>query len=107
MFEQEIFSGLNLDTREHGLKKVNIIVGRFQPFTLGHMKVLEQIHKQNGHPIVIFIVRGVKFNPVKNPIIIHGQASRRLKSKINKNNGGHLFLEDMTNIHNYFNKIEI
>jgi cytidyltransferase-like protein len=68
MFEQEIFSGLNLDTREQGLKKVNIIVGRFQPFTLGHMKVLEQIHKQNGHPIVIFIVRGVKSNFAKNPI---------------------------------------
>jgi len=68
MFEQEIFSGLNLETREQGLKKVNIIVGRFQPFTLGHIKVLQQIHEKNGHPIVLFVVRGKKTNLTKNPI---------------------------------------
>ena len=38
-------------------KLVNMFVGRFQPFTLGHAKVLETIHKQNGHPVVIFLIK--------------------------------------------------
>lgn len=68
IFECEIFEGLTLDTTEHGNKKVNIIVGRFQPFTLGHAKVFEQIHRQNGYPVIVFLVRGKKPNPEKNPI---------------------------------------
>jgi len=36
---------------------VNMFVGRFQPFTLGHAKVVEHLHKQNGLPTVIFLVK--------------------------------------------------
>jgi cytidyltransferase-like protein len=68
IFENEIFEGLTLDYTEPGNKKVNIIVGRFQPFTLGHVKVFEQIHKQNKYPVIVFLVRGAKPNPEKNPI---------------------------------------
>jgi len=60
------FSGkysLNL----RGKQKVNMIVGRFQPFTLGHAKVFKQIHDQNGLPVVVFTVRGKKPNPEKSP----------------------------------------
>jgi hypothetical protein len=42
---------------EQGKQPVNIFVGRFQPFTLGHAKVVETIHKQNGHPVVILLVK--------------------------------------------------
>ena len=42
---------------EQGKELVNMFVGRFQPFTLGHAKVLETIHKENGHPVVVLLVK--------------------------------------------------
>ena len=42
---------------EQGKKLVNMFVGRFQPFTLGHAKVLETINKQNGYPVIIFLIK--------------------------------------------------
>lgn len=45
---------------EHGKEPVNIFVGRFQPFTLGHAKVLEAIHKENGYPVVVFLIKAKK-----------------------------------------------
>mgnify|MGYP000535482618 FL=1 len=52
-----ITEALKVDYPEHGKKLVNMFVGRFQPFTLGHAKVVETIHKQNGHPVVILLVK--------------------------------------------------
>ena len=52
-----ILEALKVDYPEHGKKLVNMFVGRFQPFTLGHAKVVETIHKQNGHPVVILLVK--------------------------------------------------
>jgi cytidyltransferase-like protein len=51
---------LKISYPEQGKEKVNMFVGRFQPFTLGHAKVLETIHKQNGYPVVIFLVKAAK-----------------------------------------------
>jgi cytidyltransferase-like protein len=51
---------LKIDYPEQGKEKVNMFVGRFQPFTLGHAKVLETIHKQNGYPVVVFLVKAAK-----------------------------------------------
>lgn len=48
---------LKVDHVEQGKEPVNMFVGRFQPFTLGHAKVLETIHKQNGYPVVVFLVK--------------------------------------------------
>lgn len=48
---------LKVDHVEQGEEPVNMFVGRFQPFTLGHAKVLETIHKQNGFPVVVFLVK--------------------------------------------------
>lgn len=48
---------LKVDHAEHGKELVNMFVGRFQPFTLGHAKVLEAIHKQNGYPVVVLLVK--------------------------------------------------
>lgn len=62
-----ITEALNVPHPEQGEKKVNIFVGRFQPFTLGHVKVFEEMYKKNGHPVVVFLVRGGKPDPEKNP----------------------------------------
>jgi cytidyltransferase-like protein len=51
---------LKINYTEQGKEKVNMFVGRFQPFTLGHAKVLETIHKQNGYPVVVFLVKAAK-----------------------------------------------
>ena len=48
---------LTVKYKEQGKEPVNMFVGRFQPFTLGHAKVLETIHKQNGFPVVVFLVK--------------------------------------------------
>lgn len=48
---------LKINHGEQGAEPVNMFVGRFQPFTLGHAKVLETIHKQNGFPVVVFLVK--------------------------------------------------
>ena len=52
-----INEGLKIKHKEKGAKEVNMFVGRFQPFTLGHVKVVEHLHKQNGLPTVIFLVK--------------------------------------------------
>jgi len=51
---------LKVDYPEHGNKLVNMFVGRFQPFTLGHAKVVKAIHQQNGYPVVILLVKAKK-----------------------------------------------
>ena len=58
---------LNVPHKDKGNKPVNIFVGRFQPFTLGHVKVFEKMYKQNGLPVVVFLVRGGKPDPEKRP----------------------------------------
>jgi cytidyltransferase-like protein len=52
-----ILEALKVNTTEHGRMPVNMFVGRFQPFTLGHAKVIENIYKQNGYPVVIFLIK--------------------------------------------------
>ena len=52
-----ITEALKVDYPEQGKKLVNMFVGRFQPFTLGHAKVVETIYKQNGYPVVILLVK--------------------------------------------------
>ena len=52
-----ILEGLTVKHTEKGAMPVNMFVGRFQPFTLGHAKVIEHLHKQNGLPTVIFLVK--------------------------------------------------
>lgn len=52
-----ITEGLTVKHKDQGKKLVNMFVGRFQPFTLGHAKVIETIYKQNGYPVVIFLIK--------------------------------------------------
>jgi cytidyltransferase-like protein len=58
---------LNVPHKEKGKKPVNMFVGRFQPFTLGHVKVFEKMYKENGLPVVVYMVRGGKPDPEKRP----------------------------------------
>lgn len=44
------------------MTKVNIVVGRFQPFTLGHQSILEALFKENGLPTVVCCVTNTKFD---------------------------------------------
>jgi cytidyltransferase-like protein len=62
MNSEKITEALKVNYKEQGKEKVNIFVGRFQPFTLGHVKVLETLYKKNGHPVIVFLV---KSNTVK------------------------------------------
>jgi len=55
--ESDLNEALKVKTVKHGNKMVNMFVGRFQPFTLGHAKVVKQMHEQNGYPVVIFLVK--------------------------------------------------
>ena len=57
MNSEKITEALKVDYKEQGKEKVNIFVGRFQPFTLGHVKVLETLYKKNGHPVIVFLVK--------------------------------------------------
>ena len=52
-----VLEGLTVKYSEQGKTPVNMFVGRFQPFTLGHAKVVETINKQNGYPVVVFLVK--------------------------------------------------
>ena len=44
------------------MKKVNICLGRFMPFTKGHYKMIEYGLKQNGLPTVIFMISNKKMD---------------------------------------------
>ena len=63
----DVNEALSIPHKEQGDTPVNIFVGRFQPFTLGHVKVLKKLHEQNGYPVVVFLIRAKKFNPEKTP----------------------------------------
>lgn len=62
-----INEALKVPHKKPGMKKVNMFVGRFQPFTLGHVKVFEKMYKENGLPVVVFLVRGKNPDPEKRP----------------------------------------
>jgi citrate lyase synthetase len=65
-----------------GYKKVTLIIGRFQPFTLGHSSLL----KQAKNPVVIGIVKGKKSgqDKDKNPLEFDLQKEIIEKAKIPK-----------------------
>ena len=62
-----INEALRVPHKNQGKKKVNMFAGRFQPFTSGHIKVLEDLHKQNGLPVMVMIVRGSKRDIKRTP----------------------------------------
>lgn len=69
--KMSVNEALTVKYGEQGKEPVNMFVGRFQPFTLGHAKVLEAIHKENGFPVVVFLVKS------KNPKVKKGDEFRK------------------------------
>lgn len=88
--DKPINEALTIDSSEPGAKKVNIMVGRFQPPTLGHLKVLKSLSKQNGHPVVVFLVRAKKVDPKKAPFEI--ETTQQMFNDLIKK---HSFMEDV------------
>ena len=53
-------------------QKVNIVIGRFQPFTLGHKELVVELYKKNNLPICILYIDNKKFDarhPFSNDIV--------------------------------------
>lgn len=48
---------LQIKFPEKGQYPVNIFVGRFQPLTNGHLKVLENLYRQNSKGVLLLIVQ--------------------------------------------------
>ena len=44
------------------MKKCNMVMGRFQPFTLGHVKMIQEVYKQNNLPVCVCMVSNTKFD---------------------------------------------
>lgn len=38
-------------------KKVNIVIGKFQPFNNGHLKMVKKANQNNGLPVAVFVVK--------------------------------------------------
>jgi hypothetical protein len=47
---------------EENAEKVNLIIGKFQPFNNGHLKMAMRAKKENGYPSVICVYRPSKTN---------------------------------------------
>ena len=39
-------------------KQVNLLIGDFQPVTMGHVKAAEALKKKNGHPVIFIAIKG-------------------------------------------------
>ena len=59
-------------------KKVNLLVGNFQPFHLGHAKAAERLQSKNNHPIVI--ITSIKDTPTTNSPF----SEKQIKTILNK-----------------------
>lgn len=55
-------------SKNWGKKKINIIVGRFQPFHNGHLKMAEEMYKINKLPTVLVCVNNGKNASGKSPL---------------------------------------
>lgn len=42
------------------MENVNVTIGRFQPFTLGHLKCCENVYKDTGLPTVLLVIEPKK-----------------------------------------------
>jgi phosphopantetheine adenylyltransferase len=45
---------------EVALENANFIVGRFQPFTNGHIKAINELHEQNTFPVIVVNIKSGK-----------------------------------------------
>jgi cytidyltransferase-like protein len=85
--------------------KVNIIVGRFQPFHNGHLKMIKFLKEKNGFPTFIIVVHTGSNKSGKSPIDIDTQNAimSRLHSDMPEQIAGfaiapNAFLDDIVNL---------
>ena len=57
LFESLIQEGNKEYENGLGKEKINVIIGKFQPFTSGHQKMVDELYSLNGLPVYIFSVR--------------------------------------------------
>lgn len=81
-------SKIEMNNFDQGFKKVSIMVGRFQPFTEGHVKVAKKIYDKTKSPIVIVVIRGKKSDPERRPFDVTLQ-----KKMLQKIVDGYPFIE--------------
>lgn len=55
-------SSLNImkSIKDYIRPKVNIMVGRFQPITTGHLKCVNEIQKKTGNPVILCMIETIK-----------------------------------------------
>ncbi len=102
-----INEGLTVKHKEKGAMPVNMFVGRFQPFTLGHAKVVEHLHSQNGLPTVIFLVKAKtkkKEDSFKRPFDENDQV-KMIKSAMKEYPIENVFVVDTAAIDKMFNQL--
>ena len=69
-----------------------MILGRFQPITLGHMKMVEELYKRNGYPTVFCMIPNNKFDD-RHPFsdeLIYQQFAQISNNKI----AGHIYVKN-------------
>lgn len=71
---------------DKGSKKVNIIVGRFQPFHNGHLSMAKDLYDANKHPVVIVIVHPGHNKSGQSPFTI--PTIKTMMSNISKDSDG-------------------
>ena len=42
---------------EDDVRKVNIVIGKFQPFNNGHLKMIKKANQNNGLPVAVFVIK--------------------------------------------------
>lgn len=68
--KEEVYSE---DEKNKGSKKVNMVVGRFQPFHSGHMKMVKELYSVNKLPCVIVCIHPGHNTSGKSPLTIPTQ----------------------------------
>ena len=81
--DEGILRELEISKPLEGAEPVNIMVGRFQPFTIGHLECLYQAKKKNGCKTIIFASKGDP-NPKKNKPI-YGELQDEMLDRIKAN----------------------
>jgi len=71
---------------DKGVKKVNIIVGRFQPFHNGHLSMAKDLFDVNKHPVVIVVVHPGHNNSGQSPFTI--STIKTMMSNLSKDSDG-------------------
>lgn len=83
IMDEGILRELEISEPSEGAEPVNIMVGRFQPFTIGHLECLYQAKQKTGCKTIIFASKGDP-NPKKNKPI-YGELQDEMLDRIKAN----------------------